>query len=70
MFIASFYCYLNYDQKNDFAIDLDDVWKWLGFYQKYNAKYTLEKNFIIDKDYKIIAPEYSGAKRNSGNNKF
>lgn len=71
LFIASFYCYLNYDQKNDFVIDLDNVWKWLGFYQKYNAKYTLEKNFIIDKDYKIIAPEYSGAKKDTrgGHNK-
>ena len=36
LFIASFYCSLNYDQKTDFAIDLDDVWKWLGFNKKYN----------------------------------
>ena len=51
MFVASFYCYLKYDRKNDFVIDLDDVWKWLGFSQKVNAKSLLEKNFIIDKDY-------------------
>ena len=51
MFITSFYCYLNYNQKNDFVIDLDDVWKWLGFSQKVNAKTLLEKNFIIEKDY-------------------
>ena len=31
LFIASFYCYLNCDQKNDFVIDLDTVWKWLEF---------------------------------------
>ncbi len=54
LFIASFYCYLNYDQKNDFVIDLDDVWKWLGFSQKIKAKQMLEKNFFIDKDYKLL----------------
>lgn len=53
LFIASFYCYLNYNE-NDFVIDLDDVWKWLGFNQKYNAKRLLEKTFTIDKDYKIL----------------
>jgi len=31
IFIASFYCYLKYDYKNDFVIDLDNIWKWLGF---------------------------------------
>jgi hypothetical protein len=71
MFLASFYCYLKYDYKNDFVIDLDDVWKWLGFQQKYHAKYLLEKQFIINNDYKIIAPEASGAKKNArgGHNK-
>ena len=43
LFIASFYCSLNYDQKTEFVIDLDDVWKWLGFSKKYNSLYLLEK---------------------------
>ena len=51
LFLSSFYCYLNYDKKNDFVIDLDTVWKWLGFSQKIKAKQMLEKNFVIDKDY-------------------
>ena len=62
LFVASFYCYLNYDFKNDFVIDLDNVWKWLGFSQKYNAKYLLEKQFNINIDFKMFAPEASGAK--------
>ena len=33
---------------------MDNVWKWLGFNQKYNAKPLLENNFIIDKDYKVL----------------
>lgn len=61
MFVASFYCYLNYDTNKDFVIDLDNVWKWLGFNQKYNAKHMLEKKFLFNEDYIIIAPESSGA---------
>jgi hypothetical protein len=52
LFISSFYTYLNYHPTNDFAIDLDDIWKWLGFSQKIHSKTCLEKNFVIDKDYK------------------
>ena len=49
MFVTSFYCYLNYE--DEFIIDLDDIWKWLGFNQKVKAKVLLENHFIIDKDY-------------------
>ena len=52
LFLSSFYCYLKYDTKKDFVIDLDNVWQWLGFSQKVNAKMLLEKNFTIDIDYK------------------
>ena len=54
MFISSFYCYLNYDDKRDFIIDLDNIWQWIGFGQKVNAKRVLEKNFIENTDYKIL----------------
>jgi hypothetical protein len=51
MFVSSFYCYLNCNKKNDFVIDLDNVWKWLGFNQKVKAKILLENHFILNKDY-------------------
>ena len=51
MFISSFYCWLNYHPINDYIIDLDNIWKWLGFSQKDNSKRLLEKYFIKDKDY-------------------
>jgi hypothetical protein len=54
LFLSSFYCYLNYNQNNDFVVDLDNVWKWLGFSQKIRAKELLEKNFNINKDYKFL----------------
>lgn len=73
LFISSFYCYLNCDQKNDYIIDLDNVWKWLGFSQKIRAKELLEKYFVIDKDYKNIAFSTEKAKNiappNGGTNK-
>ena len=51
MFLSSFYCYLNHHPTNDFVIDLDNVWKWMGFNNKYSAKRLLERHFIIEKDY-------------------
>jgi hypothetical protein len=83
IFVSSFYCYLNYNSKTDFVIDLDNVWKWLGFSQKVNAKTLLEKNFIVNKDYKFLlllhqeqknsnfAPQVGGAKTDTrgGHNK-
>jgi phage anti-repressor protein len=54
LFLSSFYCYLKYDSKNDFVIDLDNVWHWLGFSSKFNAKRLLENKFNINKDYKLL----------------
>lgn len=52
LFLASFYCYFNYHPTNDFVIDLDNVWGWLGFIQKIKAKNLLEKFFKENIDYK------------------
>jgi hypothetical protein len=54
MFIASFYCYLNYN--SGFVIDLDDIWRWLGFNTKQNSKRLLESHFTINKDYSLLIP--------------
>ena len=54
LFVSSFYCFLKYNQRNDFVINLDNIWKWLGFSSKYNSKRLLEKNFKLDIDYKNL----------------
>jgi hypothetical protein len=54
LFLSSFYCYLKYDSKNDYVIDLDNIWQWLGFSQKIKAKILLENNFKIDINYKKL----------------
>jgi hypothetical protein len=55
LFIASFYCYLNYNCKTDFVIDMGDIWKWLGFSRKEHCKVVLEKHFKLEIDYKIFS---------------
>ena len=54
LFVSIFYCYLNYYKNIDFVIDLDNIWNWIGFSQKVKAVALLERNFKINKDYKIL----------------
>ena len=68
LYIASFYSYLNYDEYNDFVIDLDDVWKWLEFSHKVNAKRILEKKFTKNIDYKILLCQNAKQDKNHGGN--
>ena len=65
LFVSSFYCYLNYHPTNDYVIDLDNIWEWMGFHQKYEAKRALEKFFIIDTDYKFLLSQ-SAEQKNEG----
>lgn len=53
LFLASFYCYLNYD-KNAFLIDLEQVWEWIGFSRIDPAVRLLKNQFTEGKDYKIL----------------
>jgi hypothetical protein len=70
LFVTSFYCYLNYNDR-DFVIDLDSVWKWMGFTLKSTAKDLLNKHFTIDVDYEILLrskPEQDISVNNNNNN--
>jgi phage anti-repressor protein len=71
LYIVSFYSYLNYDEFTDFVVDLDDVWKWLGFSQKSNAKVVLTKNFKENIDYKFLLMQLHEPKKDGrgGHNK-
>ena len=51
-YIANFYIYLHYHPTNDYPINLENVYKILGFATKGNAKRVLENNFVVDEDYK------------------
>lgn len=62
LFVANFYCFLNY-KDNDFVVDLDNVWEWLGFSQKIRAKNLLERHFKPNIDYKILNARPSEQKK-------
>jgi phage anti-repressor protein len=66
-YIANLYMYINYHPTNDFPINLEDVYKLIGFAHKKNAKRTLENNFILNEDYKILLlPTEKQVKTNGG----
>jgi hypothetical protein len=54
LYVSNLFLYLNYHPINDFIINLDNVWKFIGFSNKANAKRLLKHNFKENIDYKII----------------
>ncbi len=68
-FISSFYCYLNYNQNTDFIINLDNIWKWIGFSNKAQSKILLYKNFTLNIDYKLEKKKTEKKKGRGGSNK-
>lgn len=48
-----YYCSYLYNDDTDYVIDLDDIWKWLGYSQKKRAKDLLENYFTYNENYKI-----------------
>jgi hypothetical protein len=62
LFLASFYCFLNYNSKKDFIVEFDSTWKWCGFTRKDNAKTLLIKNFTENIDYKVFLQSKENSK--------
>jgi hypothetical protein len=54
LYVSNLFLYLNYNQLDDFIINLDNVWKFIGFSNKANAKRLLKHNFTENKDYKTL----------------
>lgn len=61
--ISALIGFINHDTEKDFIIDLDPIWKWLGFGRKSDAKKVIIKNFIKDVDYKEKTAEVAVARR-------
>jgi hypothetical protein len=67
IFVNSFYAYLNHHHTDDFVIDLDIVYKFIGFSRKDPLKRLLEKNFSEGTDYQnLLHPEVEQVKVNGG----
>jgi uncharacterized protein YneR len=53
-YIANLYIYMNYHPTNDYPINLENVFKMIGFANKGNAMKTIKSNFTLDEDYKLL----------------
>jgi phage anti-repressor protein len=53
-YVANLYMYMNYHPTNDFPINLENVFKMIGFASKGNAMKTIKSNFTLDEDYKLL----------------
>lgn len=69
IFIDHFKLYLNYDQDNDFIIDLDKTLEYIEYNEKDKAKKLLLKYCNKNEDFKIISNENIINKGGSGLNK-
>ena len=54
IFVNSFYAYLNHHPTEDFVVDLDIVYKFIGFSRKDHLKRLLLKNFSEGTDYQTL----------------
>ena len=51
-YVANLYMYMNYHPTNDYPINLEHVFKMVGFANKGNAMKTIKSNFTKEEDYK------------------
>ena len=54
LYVCNLFLYLNYHPMNDYIVNLENVWKFIGFSNKGNAMKTIKNNFVENEDYKII----------------
>jgi hypothetical protein len=52
LFLASFQSHVHH-APDEFVIDFNEIWQWMGFTRNENAKRLLEKHFTLDKDFLI-----------------
>ena len=53
-YIANLFMYMNYNPTTDYPINLENVFKMIGFANKGNAMKTIKSNFTVDEDYKTL----------------
>lgn len=66
-YIANLYIYLNYHPTDDYPINLENIYKMLGFANKGNCMKTIKSNFTLNEDYILfLIPREK--KQNAGRN--
>jgi hypothetical protein len=54
LYVVNLFLYLNYHPVDDFVVNLENVWKFIGFSNKANGKRLLKQHFTENRDYKLI----------------
>jgi hypothetical protein len=54
LYVSNLFLYLNYHPINDFVVNLENVWKFIGFSNKANGKRLLKQHFTENKDYQKL----------------
>jgi len=54
IYVRNLYMCMNFDPTTDFPVNLDHVYKDMGFANKGNAMKTIKSNFTKNEDYKIL----------------
>jgi len=71
LYIINLYMCMNFHPTTDFPVDLDHVYKQMGFANKGNAMKTIKSNFTKDEDYKIsLEPKEKSSWGGSGSDKI
>ena len=66
-YLSNLFMYINYHPTNEYPINLENVFKMIGFANKGNAMKTIKTNFTLDEDYKILLfPTEKQVKINGG----
>jgi hypothetical protein len=68
LYVCNLFLFLNYHPINDFVINLENVWKFIGFSNKANAKRLLKHNFTEEKDYRVTLIRWDERKNEGGYN--
>jgi len=68
LYVANLFLYLNYHPVDDFVVNLENVWKFIGFSNKGNAKRLLKQHFTENRDYKIALLRLEKRKNEGGHN--
>lgn len=68
-YVANMFMYLNYHPTNEYPINLEDVYKLIGFANKGNAMKTIKNNFTTEDDYKVRLFHTEKRKNEGGFNK-
>jgi phage anti-repressor protein len=68
-YVANLYIYMHYHPTNDYPINLENVYRMIGFANKGNAMKTIKSNFVFDEDYKVALFHTEKRKNEGGFNK-